>query len=255
MFQFPKAKLGEVTAFTITTTDLEKSLNYYQRLGFSELFRTDFPFPLIQISDGGIMIMLREGTKPYIALTYYVKEIDSVVSELESTGVVVQRIPTPSPMVKRFLFQTEEGFNLTLVSYVEGFVQPAGKTLLTMPPSDYSKPEKYTNQTCGLFGEYALPVKNMGQSIVFWEKLGFKTLSQRTTPFPWAILSDGLSIIGLHETTQFDTPIITYFAPDMKEKIEKLKANGLTDYIEKGGNNFVLTTPEGQKVNLFKLGM
>ncbi|MBL0102879.1 MAG: hypothetical protein IPP51_03445 [Bacteroidetes bacterium] len=95
MFQFPKAKLGEVTAFTITTTDLEKSLNYYQRLGFSELFRTDFPFPLIQISDGAIMIMLREVQEPYIALTYYVKEIDGVVLPgIESAPDMVQNTNT-----------------------------------------------------------------------------------------------------------------------------------------------------------------
>lgn len=255
MFQFPKAKLGEVTAFTITTTDLEKSFSYYKALGFNELFRTDFPFPLIQISDGAIMIMLREDKQSYLALTYYTKEMENTVSELKSAGIEIQKMPTPSAMVQRFLIQTEEGFNITLVTFVEGFVQPDGKTLLTMPPQDYSKPEKYPNQICGLFGEYALPVKSLDRSIVFFEKLGLKTLSQRTTPYPWAILSDGLSIIGLHETTQFDTPIITYFAPDMKERIEKLKSAGMTNYAEEGSSNIVLSTPEGQKINLFKLGM
>lgn len=255
MFQFPKAKLGEVTAFTITTTDLEKSLNYYQRLGFSKLFRTDFPFPLIQISDGALLIMIREDKNPYIALTYYVREMDAVVSELEKEGIALKQIPTPSPMIKRYLINTEEGANLTLVSFGEGFVQPEGKTLLTISPSDYSKPEMYTNKICGLFGEYALPVNDLDRSVSFWEKLGFKMLSKKTSPYPWAILSDGLAIVGLHQSKEFANPTITFFASDMKEKIESLKNNGLTNFTELGGSNIVLNTPEGQKINLFKLGM
>jgi hypothetical protein len=50
--------LGEITAFTISTTDLEKSLACYKLLGFSELFRADWPFPWIQITDGVILILL-----------------------------------------------------------------------------------------------------------------------------------------------------------------------------------------------------
>lgn len=56
MFHFPKAKPGDVTAITIASADLEKSLKYYQQLGFSELFRADFPFPWVQITDGGLLI-------------------------------------------------------------------------------------------------------------------------------------------------------------------------------------------------------
>ena len=41
----------------------------------------------------------------------------------------------------------------------------------------------------------------------------------------------------------------------MAERIEKLKAAGLTEFTEKGPGNVVLNTPEGQHVNLFKLGM
>ena len=41
----------------------------------------------------------------------------------------------------------------------------------------------------------------------------------------------------------------------MKEKIETLKANGIADISEKGGANIVVTSPEKQNINLFKLGM
>ena len=41
----------------------------------------------------------------------------------------------------------------------------------------------------------------------------------------------------------------------MKDKIETLKQNGLENYGEQGSANIVLSTPEGQEINLFKLGM
>jgi catechol 2,3-dioxygenase-like lactoylglutathione lyase family enzyme len=254
MFEFPKAKLGDVTAVTITSPDLEKSFNYYQRLGFTELFRTDFPFPLIQITDGAILIMLRKDKNPYIALTYYTMGIDNVVEGLKQDGIEPKFMPTPDPNLKRFLISTPEGHNITLVTHL-GFDKPNGSTMLTMQPQDYSNPEKYTNKVCGMFGELAYPVKSLEDSILFWEKLGFKTLLKRMAPYPWAILSDGLAIAGLHETNTFSAPTITFFASDMKDKIEKLKQAGLNNFSENGQSNNVLTTPEQQKINLFKLGM
>lgn len=255
MFNFPKAKLGDVNAITITSSDLEKSLEFYRQLGFTELYRADFPFPWIQISDGAILIMLRQDKNPYIALTYYVTEMDKVVAELKQSGITLKSMPTPDKMIQRFLISTEEGHNITLVTYVDGFVQPAGTTMLTMNPQDYSNPDKYENKTCGMFGEFAFPVLNLDNSISFWEKLGYKSLSKKSSPYPWAILSDGLGIVGLHQTNNFTVPTITFFASDMKDKIENLKSKGVIDFAETGQSNIVLTTPEQQKINLFKLGM
>lgn len=142
-----------------------------------------------------------------------------------------------------------------MVTFVDGFSQPTGTTMLTMHPQDYSNPDKYVNKTCGMFGELAIPVNNLDISILFWEKLGFKSLSKKSSSYPWAILSDGLAIVGLHQTINFDSPTITYFASDMKNKIDKLKQSGLRNFFENGEGNIVLTTPEKQKINLFKLGM
>ena len=255
MFNFPKPKLGEVTAITIATPDLDLSFQYYQSLGFEKVLAYDFPFPFIQISDGALLIMLRKDKNPYIALTYYVKEMDKLVAELQQEGLSPKSMPMPDKMLQRFLITTDEGHIISLVTYFEDFVQPTGTTMLTMQPQDYNDPAKYVNQICGMFGEYALPVKNLDSSIAFWEKLGHKTLSKRSSPYPWAILSDGLAIIGLHQTDSFSVPTITFFASDSKDKIEKLKQSGLTDFTQQSESNIVLTTPEQHKINLFKLGM
>lgn len=255
MTNLPQPKLGDITAITITSPDLEASLAYYQRLGFNELFRSDFPFPLIQITDGALLMMLRKGNEPYCALTYYVKNMEEIVAILEQEGIVFMQKPQENEMIKRYLIRSPDGLVISLVTFVEGFVQPAGPTMLTMPQQDMFNPEQYVNKVCGLFGEFAHPVTDLEQSILFWKKLGFTAVSKFSNPYPWAIVSDGLAVVGLHQTKAFSYPAITYFAADMKHKIEQLKNSGLTDFVEKGEANIVLTTPEKQHINLFKLGM
>jgi len=254
--EIPKPTLGDVSAITIATPDLDKSFDFYHKLGFNELFRTDFPFPLIQISDGALLMMLRKDDIPYIALTYYVREIDTLAAGLEAEGIKFSSKPNPNDMIKKYLMKSPDGMNVSLVSFVDGFEHPKGASLLTTPPQDYSNPEKYVNKQCGLFGELAHPVADIDKSMEFWSKLGFKQLSRMTSPYPWSIISDGLSIIGLHQTSNFTNPTITFFASDMKDKIDKLKNEGLTGVTEKMGTaNVTLATPEGQSINLFKLGM
>jgi len=255
MLDLPQPILGQVTALTIASPDLEASLQFYQKLGFKELFRADWPFRWIQVSDGQLLIMLRHDEQPYIALTYYVKDIDALVAGLEAKGISFTSKPKAADMVKRYVFQSPDGLNISLVSLMEGFEQPAGPTMLTMAQEDYFNPDKYVNKTAGMFGEFTHPVADLDASLVFWEKLGFKILSKFASPYPWAIISDGLAVVGLHQTSNFTYPAMAFFAADMKDKIEKLKPEGISG-VEKGNPaNVIIETPEGQHVFLFKLGM
>jgi len=246
-------KLGDVTAITITSTDLDKSFEYWKKLGFEEVLRSDFPFPWIQITDGALLIMLRKDNAPYLALTYYIKD-EKIISLLEGEGISFIAKPKDSDMIRKYLMESPDGLKISLVTIVDGFKQPPGPTMLTMQQKDYFDPSKYANKACGMYGELAHPVQELDASVLFWEKLGFKVLSKFSSPYPWAIVSDGLAIVGLHQTTNFSYPAITYFAADMKGKITKLKEQGLENYIEKGPGNIVLTTPEDQHINLFKMG-
>ena len=252
----PIRTLGTVTEITITSADLGQSLSFYQHLGFRECLRSPYPFSWIQITDGALLIMLRLDSDPYIALTYYSTEIDRVISGLKDAGVAMNEIPGPGKMTKLYQMQSSDGHHVTLSTHVDGFTQPAGATLLKMPQQDYMDPDKYENKTCGVFGELAYPVADLNASISFWERLGFVVISKFTSPYPLAILSDGLAIVGLHQTTDFTQPTITYYAKDMKEKIEKLRPSGIKEIeAANGRSNVTLSTPEHQRINLFKMGL
>src|SRR5260221_10149824 len=109
-----QSQLGEISAFTIATPDPEASLQFYKKIGFRELMRMDFPFPWIQITDDAVLIMLRKADDPYLALTYYVRDIIKVVTDLEDKGIEFIFKPLDSDFVKRYLFQSPDGLNISL---------------------------------------------------------------------------------------------------------------------------------------------
>lgn len=249
------SKLGAVSAITISSPDLEKSLSFYQKLGFYKTASDNFPFPWIQISDGSLLIMLRHDTKSFISLTYYCKTLDTLVRELEASGIVFFIKPDPADMIRRFVFKSPDGLSIALVSFVDAFKQPTGYSAMNFPPNDFFEPSKYPNDACGIFGEFAHPVKDLDSSISFWQQLGFTGKEKYSNPYPWIIMTDGLAIVGLHQTETFDYPVITYFAADQAAKIKNLKAAGISDFVSKGGGSITLTTPESQHINLFNIGM
>ena len=253
--QLPSPSLGNINAITIATPDPERSLSFYEMLGFKEVLRADMPFPWIQVSDGQLLIMLRKDHNRVISLTYYVKDVEQKVEELETNGIEFVIRPAAEDFIKRYVMRSPDGFNITLVTLVENYMQAVHPVMLTMPQADMMNPEKYTNKTCGLFAEYAQPVKDLDASFVFWEKLGFNIISRMSAPYPWAIISDGLSVVGLHQTTDFSDPTITFFAADMQHKIAALKEKGITISKEKSSASVVIKTPEDQYINLFKMGM
>jgi len=156
-----------------------------------------------------------------------------------------------------WIFLSPDSLAVNLIHYdPAGMYQPQGKTLLNFPQEDFSKAEKLPNPNCGIFGEFATAVKDLNSAVAFWQGLGFEAKSVNQEPYPWAILSDGINILGLHQTKDFDYPAITYFAPDMSERVKRLKESGIDLFSERKGEggskrNFILTTPEGQKIFLF----
>lgn len=253
MQNLPSPILGEASAITISTQNLDASLEFYSKLGFYEVARANFPFPWVQVSDGVLLIMLRKDANKYFALSYYVKNIENVVKKLEAKGITFITKPEKTDLLKRYIFRSPDGFNISLVGIEKAFSKTTGYSMLHMKPEDYFKPEKYANKICGMFGEIAHPVVDLKSSVEFWKTLGFKSMSEFSFPYPWAIMTDGLSIIGLHQSSHFNYPAITYFASDMTEKVANLKQNGITNFTENEPGNNVLNTPEQQHIFLFTL--
>ena len=259
MFSIPgssQSKLGDVACVYITTQNLDSSLAVYEKLGFSKIASNDFPSPWVQVSDGSLLIMMRKDASPYIGLTYYVNDIENTVARLEKDSIVFAKKPEAGDAIKRYFIKSPDGFNIMLANNLGGFTAPTGITLLSMKPADFNVADKYPNKQCGAFGEFAQPVIDINVSVAFFKKLGFKASAAMKEPYPHVILSDGLMIIGLHQTKHFNYPAVTYFGLNTDKKVQLLKEKGLQNFNEMAGkNNVVLNTWEGQHFFIFSLGM
>jgi hypothetical protein len=256
MSSFSQSKLGEVACVYVTTPDLDSSVAMYGKLGFPSTAANTFPVPWAQVSDGSLLIMMRKDPVPYIGLTYYAADIDNVAARLEKEGIEFVQKPKEGDPIKRYYIKTLDGFNIVLAGNLGGFSQPTGLTMLTMKPEDFKAPDKYPNKQCGAFGEFCHPVTDLNKSIEYWKKLGFTVKTQMSSPYPWAILTDGLMLIGLHQTKNFNYPAVTYFGINTEKRIQQLKDAGVKSFTEMmGKNNVSLTTWEGQHFFLFAAGM
>ena len=251
-----QSRLGEVACVYVTSPDLDSSSAFYEKLGFPKIASNVFPVPWSQSSDGSLLIMMRKDTANYVGLTYYATDVDKVAAQLESKGIRFTQKPKEEDPIKRYYFKSPDGLNIMLASNVGAFSQPTGITMLGMGQMDLRSPEKYPNKQCGAFGEFCHPVTDLNKSIDYWKKLGFEVKTQMTMPYPWAILSDGLMLIGLHETKNFDYPAVTYFGINTEKRVQLLKEKGVKSVTEVlGKQNVALKTWEGLHFFLFTVGM
>jgi len=253
---FSQTKLGEVASIYVTSTDLDSSIALYEKIGFPKISSNVMPAPWALVSDGSLLIMMRKDSVKYAGLTYFVKDIENTVAQLEKDGIKFLQKAKKEDLIKRYFFRSPDGLNIMLASNVGLFKQPTGVTMLSMNPISRQSEKNYPNAACGAFGEFCHPVADLNASIEYWKKLGFQVTTQMSQPYPWAILSDGLMLIGLHQTKNFSYPAVTYFGLNTENKVNELKGKGVTGITEfMGKNNVVLKTWEGLHFFLFSGGM
>lgn len=256
MVSFSQTKLGEVASIYVASTDLDSSIAFYKKIGFPKIASNVMPVPWALVSDGSLLIMMRKDSTKYVGLTYYTKNIENTVAQLEKNGIVFIQKPKEEDLIKRYFFKSPDGLNIMLASNVGLFKQPTGVTMLNMNPIALQSEGTYPNKECGAFGEFCHPVTDLNRSIEYWKKLGFEVKTQTSQPYPWAILSDGLMLIGLHQTKNFSYPAVTYFGLNTEKRVQELKEKGVTGITEFMGKNHVsLKTWEGLQFFLFSTGM
>jgi predicted enzyme related to lactoylglutathione lyase len=225
-------KLGDYVEIETVVDDVVEALAFYERHGFRQAGAG-------VVTDGSINLRLRDraraGGHAGPALSYAggdltaLEGLDGVERDGDSAILV-----------------DPNGLRIVVSERKSDVPMPAGDPLNRTPISHFGK-----------FGEFSIPCRDRDAAIRFWEKLGFENIYAPTEPYPFAILNDGLIILGLHQTTDFSAPTITYFAGDMADRIARLKQAGLavTDMPPEVDGRIVNATfngPGGQPFFLFQ---
>lgn len=230
-------KLGNSVILTLSVADVEKSASFYEKLGFTRLAENERGAIM---ADGQIRLSLQVGEFPSPVITFFTLDLTGKIKLLKESGVEF------APAEKQVGKVSEAGF-------VDIDGQPI--MLVELDKDDLLPP--YEKAKCGIFGEFSIPVKDMKASVEFYARLGFERVGgDDENPYPWAAVKDGLMIIGLHQSSEFGSPMITYFASDMADRIEALKKEGLeliNEHPDEEGRIVYAAapSPDGQLISLY----
>ncbi|MCE7734087.1 MAG: hypothetical protein GPJ54_04355 [Candidatus Heimdallarchaeota archaeon] len=246
-------KLGNGMYILQKVENLEKSSKFYNNLGFTKLEENvdlNLKAQSILYTDGHLNLMLVQGKQSSTSLLYYNEEIENEFTKFEELGFKLHapdKSDSTELMSSEVVIKSPNGVNVVIRK--DKFNEKH-----TVSPR-----ENKSLLDWGKFGEFSIPVKNFEIAEKFWNMLGFTTTFKDTQPYPWGILFDEMLILGLHQTADYDNiarQSITYFHPQMDEKIRTLQQRGFTfekfseGSIETG--QAVLTSPDGLKIFLFK---
>ncbi|QPC82904.1 hypothetical protein G4Y79_00600 [Phototrophicus methaneseepsis] len=229
--------LGDSVQLTLTTRHLEASLAFYKKLSWRVLDAADDEATL---TDGNLNLhLIVDDEAPSPMLAYYGSDIAEVRERFNP-----EKIKRKGSATGRAAFTSPNGLAIAINERKAKFPMPDGTPNSRQPLS-----------ILGHLGEFSLPVNKIVPAVNFWSKLGYEPLNSAQIPHPYAILSDGLFVLGLHESTTM-LMALAYFSPDMASRILLVESAGVeirplmqTDAVRIENAAFI--SPEGLTFLLF----
>lgn len=240
-------KLGYAFEIAITTQHLDRSVEFYERLGYQKLSDPSLAASDTLLTDGLIRLRLRQGSTWKANLIYYAESVKEQAEQLGKLGVKIEeKSEAGDVQMPAVSFTDPNGLEVTLVQLE--------KSRLVLPPGEPAS-------KAGKFGELSIETEDLERSLDFWMKLGFEpTQYMPDPPDTWGSVADGLLMLGFYKKGHLphiiSTPTITYFEEDMPERIRKLKTEGMAFVQEMPGadgetGHAIAQAPEGQLIFLF----
>jgi catechol 2,3-dioxygenase-like lactoylglutathione lyase family enzyme len=201
--------IGRFLEIGIATTDIRASVEFYERLGFTQTQTGDtWPHPYGVLTDGRACIGLHESSRDSPALTFVHPGIAGYLSALERMGI--------EPLTVNI---GDEVFNEV------GFRDPAGQPVRLLEARTYSPSDRSVLEPsrCGAFRGLSMPAADFEAACSFWQALGFEAGEPQSRPYPHLPLSrEGLEL-ALHGPQLCAEPLLAFSDPAMPERITQLR--------------------------------
>lgn len=228
--------LGRFLEIGIATADIRASVEFYERLGFSQAQTGDiWPHPYGVLTDGRVCIGLHQTRLDSPALTFVHPGVAGQVPALERLGVELSTVNIRS-----------EAFHEV------GFRDPAGQAVRMLEARTYSPGARAALETssCGEFQALSMPAADFGRVREFWENLGFAADEEQTQPYPHLSLRSDAMKLALHRPRVFAEPLLVFGDASMPARIARLRELGVGRIQPPPGGldrsaNALLFAPEG----------
>lgn len=205
--------LGRFHEISVETADISESVAFYERLGFAHCGTTDtWPHPYGVMTDGKLFIGLHQFKFPSPVITYVHANAAHHSHAIEKLGVEIawKRIG-------------DEAFNEF------GFLDPSGQPVRVQeaPTHFSSNAEHSEGSLCGDFAEFSMPAPDFEKMREFWEPLGFVAMGETEEPYLRMSMTSDYVDLAVHRARTLDQPMLVFAAPDMGERIERIRALGV----------------------------
>jgi catechol 2,3-dioxygenase-like lactoylglutathione lyase family enzyme len=228
--------LGKFHEISIETADIAGSVAFYERLGFAQVGTTDtWQHPYGVMTDGRLYLGLHQFKFPSPTITYVHPDVAAYAHVIEKQGIELawKRVG-------------DDAFNEV------GFFDPSGQAVRLQEAPTHFAADRDAGETslCGDFAEFSLPAGDFEPMRAFWEPLGFVALGESDAPYVRLSMTSDHIDLAVHRPRTLEAPMLVFAAPDMGERIERLRTSGqeFSDDLPRGldpRHSALLEAPEG----------
>jgi catechol 2,3-dioxygenase-like lactoylglutathione lyase family enzyme len=226
---------GRFLELSLATADIAASVQFYERLGFSQLTTGDtWTHPYGVLSDGRLCLGLHQRRGPQRMLSFVRPELARHLPELRAAGF--------EPHYTRL---GDSDFHELQLH------DPAGQNIALLEARTFSPPRPdHPSSGCGWFSSYSVPALDTEAVRAYWENAGFVALEVPDDPLVQVALTSDALTLTLHRPRSIAAPVLVFADPLMPMRLEALAGSGIvgSEVLPAGLDpraNALLETPEG----------
>jgi catechol 2,3-dioxygenase-like lactoylglutathione lyase family enzyme len=228
--------LGRFHEIGIQTKDIRASVEFYERLGFSQVETGEtWAHPYGVLTDGRIFLGLHQRSFDSPALTFVHADVARYAVELAAQGVKLS-----------YQHTAEHEFHTI------GIKDPAGQMIAVVEARTYSPVLRGPQRTprCGYFEEFSIPSTDFAQAKSFWEPLGFVATEETARPYLHLPLTSDYLDIAFHRPSTLDRPMLVFRDQGMRARLARLRELEIGAWLAPPQGldleaNAILQAPEG----------
>ena len=205
--------LGRFLEIGIATKDIRASVEFYERLGFTQAQTGDiWPHPYGVLTDGRVYIGLHQSRLDSPAITFVRPAVAAHAPSLEHAGVELSTINLGSEVFNELAFRDPAGHTVRLLE------------ARTFSPADRSPLE---TSRCGEFCGISLPAADFEHVSRFWQVLGLAPAEERSQPYRHVSLKSEDFELALHRQGFFPEPLLVFRDVEMSARLRRLRELGV----------------------------
>jgi catechol 2,3-dioxygenase-like lactoylglutathione lyase family enzyme len=235
MARAPLPPPGRFHELSLATDDIRASVEFYERLGFSQTVTTDsYAHPYGVLTDGTLHLGLHQRRAASPTLTFVRPGIAACLPEFAALGIELSLCRTGEEVFNEIGFEGPHGESVRVIE--ARTYSPAGRS-----PGEVSR--------CGDFAQLSLPATDFAAAQAFWEPLGFVAIGEAAAPYVHLPLTSDHLDLAFHRPRTCDTPLLVFRAADMPQRIDELRTLGVTEVALPRGiageTSALFSSPEG----------